>query len=137
MTYAEKLRDPRWQKLRLKILERDKWKCCACGDDTKNLQVHHLYYAKLDPWEYPTECYQTLCEDCHDQRQATVDSWVSKIRVALGDVRNCDLEGALEKMLDIAEKHSKSYVEPKPVSTGKAKSLFAAMREAAAREGAQ
>lgn len=30
MSYAEQLKDPRWQKKRLEILNRDEWKCTWC-----------------------------------------------------------------------------------------------------------
>lgn len=65
-TYSEKLRDPRWQKLRLQILERDEWTCQICSDKESTLNVHHRYYLHgKDPWEYPPEALETLCEDCH------------------------------------------------------------------------
>lgn len=86
MTYSEKLRDPRWQKLRLKILERDNWKCRLCGTDAKNLQVHHVVYRKLEPWGYPEYLYQTLCEDCHETRHDAVDSIIDALRVSLMNV---------------------------------------------------
>lgn len=63
-TYSDKLKDPRWQKKRLKILERDDWMCCKCGEDTKPLHVHHTAY-KGNPWEADDNQLQTLCEDCH------------------------------------------------------------------------
>jgi 5-methylcytosine-specific restriction endonuclease McrA len=64
-TYAELLKDPRWQRKRLEILNRDEW-MCMCGDTTTTLHVHHRYYVKgRDPWEYPDFCYVTLCETCH------------------------------------------------------------------------
>jgi hypothetical protein len=67
-TYAEKLRDPRWQKMRLKILERDKFMCQHCLDTTKTLHVHHLVYINgRDPWEYPESHLVTLCCDCHEE----------------------------------------------------------------------
>jgi hypothetical protein len=62
--YLEKLRDPRWQKLRLKIMERDHWACCACGAKDKTLHVHHWRYSG-EPWESPPEDLSTLCETCH------------------------------------------------------------------------
>jgi hypothetical protein len=66
MTYAEKLKDPRWQKIRLKVFERDDWECQACSDRSSPLHVHHLWYEKgLDPWDYPTDSLETLCEYCH------------------------------------------------------------------------
>lgn len=67
MTYAEKLKDPRWQKKRLKILKRDKFTCRDCKSTTKTLHVHHKIYSKIsiDPWEYEDFLLITLCEDCH------------------------------------------------------------------------
>ncbi len=64
--YSEKLRDPRWQKKRLEVLERDKWECQCCFDDTNTLMVHHLRYIKgNDPWDYDDTDLITLCEECH------------------------------------------------------------------------
>ena len=67
-SYSEKLRDPRWQKLRLKVMERDGFKCLACGDDKSPLNVHHLIYLD-NPWESPIEALETLCEICHKERE--------------------------------------------------------------------
>jgi hypothetical protein len=64
--YSEKFKDPRWQKLRLKVLERDKWTCQHCYDTENTLAVHHKYYIKgKEPWDYPLSAFMTLCEDCH------------------------------------------------------------------------
>ncbi len=65
MTYAEKLKDPRWQKKRLKIYERDDWTCQKCGSTIKTLSVHHLKYDGSEPWETKDEDLITLCENCH------------------------------------------------------------------------
>lgn len=65
-TYTEKLKDPRWQKKRLEVLNRDEWKCCGCGSGSNTLHVHHAYYASgRDPWDYPSETLTTLCAECH------------------------------------------------------------------------
>jgi len=67
MKYAEKFKDPRWQKKRLKILKRDKFTCQSCYDGDSTLHVHHRYYIKgRDPWDYPDEALVTLCEECHE-----------------------------------------------------------------------
>lgn len=64
--YSAKLRDPRWQKQRLKILSRDDFACQSCLDSESTLHVHHCYYeAGKEPWEYPEESLVTLCESCH------------------------------------------------------------------------
>lgn len=102
MTYSQKLRDPKWQKKRLLILERDGWKCCACGADDKNLQVHHLIYRKIDPWAYPDEAYQTLCGDCHKERQALTDEAVERFRMCLGSVDTNYIGKAAERLIDRA-----------------------------------
>jgi len=65
-TYAEKLRDPRWQKKRLEIMQRDGFACCNCGDSESTLNIHHWYYQKAtEPWDYPNDALSCLCEDCH------------------------------------------------------------------------
>ena len=65
-TYAEKLRDPRWQKMRLQVMERDEFKCRSCKSGTETLNVHHAYYLKgAVPWDYPLAHLITLCESCH------------------------------------------------------------------------
>lgn len=65
--YSEKLKDPRWQKLRLQIFERDNWCCQSCFDSESTLAVHHLFYEEgMEPWEYPTTLLVTLCESCHE-----------------------------------------------------------------------
>ena len=65
-TYSEKLKDPRWQKKRLKILNRDNFTCRHCGDKEKTLHVHHKMYFSVEPWEYEDFLLITLCKDCHD-----------------------------------------------------------------------
>ena len=67
--YLEKLRDPRWQKCRLKIMERDGFSCVDCGSKDRTMHVHHLKYIKgFDPWDYDEKDMETLCEDCHKQK---------------------------------------------------------------------
>jgi len=68
--YYELLKDPRWQKKRLEIFERNNWECENCGSRDKPLHIHHSYYEKgLAPWEYSDENLHCLCEDCHKKAQ--------------------------------------------------------------------
>lgn len=64
MTYSEKLLDPRWQKKRLIILERDNWKCRLCDDDQTTLHIHHNKYSG-EPWDAYNEDLITCCKHCH------------------------------------------------------------------------
>jgi len=64
--YSEKLKDPRWQKKRLEILERDLWTCRWCGDKNTTLHVHHIFHLPgREPWNIPDGFLITLCETCH------------------------------------------------------------------------
>ena len=68
VSYSEKLKDPRWQKKRLEVLQRDNFTCLACGSAEKTLHVHHCYYVgKRNPWEYDSDSLLTFCENCHDE----------------------------------------------------------------------
>lgn len=70
MTYAEKLKDPRWQKKRLEVLERAGWACEWCASSTKTLHVHHGYYRKgAAPWDYSQEYLHALCHECHERAE--------------------------------------------------------------------
>jgi hypothetical protein len=65
-TYAEKLKHPKWQKIRLRILQRADFECEDCGSAEKSLHIHHGYYERgREPWDYPEESLHCLCEDCH------------------------------------------------------------------------
>lgn len=57
--------DPRWQKRRLEVFERDGWKCCGCASEDNTLVAHHKRY-KGEIWESPLEDLQTLCKQCHE-----------------------------------------------------------------------
>lgn len=79
-TYWDKLKDPRWQKKRLEILNRDEFRCVICGDDESTLNVHHGFYRKdLEPWEYPSESLHTLCETCHGQIKSEMQAVYEKL----------------------------------------------------------
>ncbi len=64
-TYSEKLKNPRWQKKRLLIMQRDKFKCKLCKDEETTLNVHHLQYTEKDVWNEPDKNLITVCEHCH------------------------------------------------------------------------
>jgi 5-methylcytosine-specific restriction endonuclease McrA len=66
MSYSLKLKDPRWQRKRLEILQRDNFQCTCCGDTESEIHVHHSYYEfGKEIWEYDNETLYTLCSDCH------------------------------------------------------------------------
>jgi hypothetical protein len=71
MSYADLLKDPRWQKKRLEILEASAWKCERCDDKTTELHVHHKRYIKGKmPWEYESGDLCVLCGPHHEEWHA-------------------------------------------------------------------
>lgn len=85
-TYAEKLRDPRWQEKRLRCFDKAEWTCelCRVERPSAGLQVHHpIYLTGLDPWEYPDEILNVLCEPCHVARQEIERQFFYKVALAI------------------------------------------------------
>ena len=93
MTYADKLKDPRWQKKRLEIMERDEFTCQHCFKTNKTLTVHHLTYRHgQEPWEADATDLLTLCEDCHTEAQEILGKFKELPAVLLS--RDARLEDA-------------------------------------------
>jgi hypothetical protein len=66
--FMDQYKDPRWQRKRLEIMERDKFSCVFCEDSTASLNVHHKFYKKgKKVWEYEDSILITLCETCHEK----------------------------------------------------------------------
>lgn len=66
-SYADKLKDPRWQRIRLRVFERDGWRCTKCGREDLELHTHHSEYLGPDPWDTPLDRLTTLCDECHKE----------------------------------------------------------------------
>jgi hypothetical protein len=65
-SYSDLLRDPRWQRKRLEVMQRAGFACELCGDTRTTLNVHHTQYVRgRDPWDYPAAELRCLCEPCH------------------------------------------------------------------------
>ena len=70
--YWELLRDPRWQKRRLEVLELAEFRCSYCFDTKEELHVHHRIYRKgAMPWEYSFSELACLCHRCHEAESLT------------------------------------------------------------------
>lgn len=66
-SYAQKLKDPRWQKVRLRVMEAQSWTCQCCDSEEDTLHVHHGLYEKgKEPWEANPQTLWTVCENCHE-----------------------------------------------------------------------
>lgn len=74
VSYAQKLKDPRWQKKRLEALESKGWSCEMCSGKDETLHVHHRQYFKgREPWDYEPGQLAVLCETCHEETHGKED----------------------------------------------------------------
>ena len=79
-SYSEKLKDPRWQKLRLEALDAAEWKCKACYEKDETLHVHHRKYIKgREPWEYSLDELIVVCKTCHKEIHDYKDKIIDEI----------------------------------------------------------
>ena len=70
--YYEQLKDPRWQRKRLEVLEREDFTCQWCESTERTLHVHHTSYKKgAAPWDYRSNSLIVLCEECHSKSHET------------------------------------------------------------------
>lgn len=80
MIYAVQLKDPRWDKVRKKILRRDGFKCVCCSISDVKLNVHHgIYFKDMMAWEYDEIYLHTLCDPCHERTHFFIDSIQKKL----------------------------------------------------------
>lgn len=107
-TYYEKLRDPKWQRKRLEIMQRAGFSCEWCGDGAKTLHIHHGYYAKgHEPWDYGEDTLYCLCEVCHEKAEVNKHD----IHIEIARVHPRDLRELLQNLFEWKSKH------PRPTPT--------------------
>ncbi len=98
-SYSELLRDPRWQRRRLEILNRANFACERCHDKTQTLHVHHKLNRKgAAPWDYSDSELQALCETCHESEHATCEL-ISRGLAELDPERLAQVLGFLEGLI--------------------------------------
>ena len=82
--YFKLLKDPRWQKKRLEVMERDHFGCVNCGDNKSTLNIHHLiYFPNNKPWEYDDKFLITLCEECHEWEKNNAKRCFKELKLGL------------------------------------------------------
>lgn len=93
MTYAEKLRDPRWQRRKSEVQRKADFTCEDCGSKTATLEVHHcLYIIGREPWEYDDDLLMLVCRECHPRRQELEDQARYAIALTMRRMSIYDLE---------------------------------------------
>lgn len=105
--YAEKLKSPLWQQKRLRIMERDGWKCGRCGSKKTLLHVHHIRYNGGEPWDSIEADLITLCEPCHTAAHEELKKLQTLDRVFL-ECESCCVEGAIDNVVFYKDSFSKT-----------------------------
>lgn len=103
-SYQELLKDPRWQKRRLEVMELHNFECEDCGNDSSTLNIHHGTYLKgKKPWEYPDELLHCLCDKCHQN----IEEALKNTKINLGMLSVVDVESIriiLDAKIDFSSK---------------------------------
>ena len=81
----------RWQLLRLRIFERDGWRCCSCGRAGR-LECDHVVPLAKGGDAYDRSNLQTLCTGCH----------IKKTRIDMGHEPDPAREAWRELVAEIA-----------------------------------
>lgn len=106
MAYKDELRDPRWQKKRLKIFERDKWTCQICRSKTKTLSIHHKKYIKgKKAWQYPDRLLLTVCQPCHEtiRTKELIRKKLAKLEAKISKTFNRKLSREIDVLISLLE----------------------------------
>ena len=81
MTRRDLYATGRWQRTRLRVLNRDGWKCRDCGVGAARLEVHH---ERRDVrLFFDMDNLATLCEPCHKRRHGRHEAdpaWTALVR---------------------------------------------------------
>ncbi len=81
-SYKALLRDPRWQRKRLEVMQRAHFRCERCGNPNLTLNVHHqVYRSGAKPWEYADQELECICEACHQLEHGLIDhqAWLQAV----------------------------------------------------------
>lgn len=92
MTYSEKLKDPRWQRKRLEVFQRDGYACRICDAKDKTLHVHHCFYEKGNPWNTGMEFLLTLCHECHEDTTEIENAAKRALGKIFATIRSANLQ---------------------------------------------
>lgn len=105
LSYYDKLKDPRWQKLRLEVMQHNEFRCECCMDNSKTLNVHHKEYFKdFEPWDYQIWQLACLCEECHENLHDSIDilKWVCSHATMDGPLNRTEIAMFLAGYMDIS-----------------------------------
>ena len=106
-TYFEKLKDPRWQKKRLEVMERDSFTCQNCYSEKETLNVHHLKYSG-NPWDAPNDDLITLCSTCHEE----VENKLKGLKDLMNYAITLQEENGIIKSIDLISNFVRLLIEP-------------------------
>lgn len=107
-TYFELLKDPRWQRRRLELLQSANFGCQNCGDATSTLHVHHGAYLKdVKPWDYPDDMMHVVCETCHVEFTELQQQFMA----TLGRISPCYMVNLIHIMKAVTQEFDKETIE--------------------------
>jgi len=79
----------------LRRFEADDWTCQECGSQSPHdgLQLHHIIYLTgVEPWDHPSEVLMSLCDKCHEARQALEQQFMLKVAKVIKEKSMAELK---------------------------------------------
>lgn len=104
--------DPRWQRLRLEVMNRDKFECQICSDKESELHIHHYSYEKgKRVWDIDPDELVTLCRPCHEETEMYVRAIRKIAPLLLTYRRRAKIDGGNKKVVELVLETIKSVYE--------------------------
>jgi hypothetical protein len=113
--YLDYLQSQEWKDIRLKVLQRDRYRCVDCGAKGK-LDVHHTSYKRL--FHEDLDDLISLCRQCHEsEHKPTVSKYAKRpkrlIGVKLDPPKEPDYSEAISWIAGMKEMQPKATPKPK------------------------
>ena len=98
MEWKDQYKHPQWQKKRLEVLEAALFTCEQCGNEDRQLHVHHKQYFKgRKIWDYSLDELEALCDSCHEEKHKANDA----IKNLLTSLSSADIDRVIGYMSGI------------------------------------
>ncbi len=108
--FTDQYKHPLWQKRRLEMLERAKFRCSSCRDDESQLHVHHgQYFTGRKLWEYADDELHVLCGACHEEAHKRLE-YIKEIVSKIPPSELCEVVALLAGYLDNANTKAGGWV---------------------------
>jgi predicted Zn-ribbon and HTH transcriptional regulator len=111
MTYAEQLKNPKWQRKRLETLEYYGFRCKACGNEDEQLDIHHgAYLSGHKIWDYHVWELHVLCRTCHKELSSDIYAFNKALALMEQSKENYELLTKFAEIINLTDQENKDKI---------------------------